>query len=78
MKNILIGIIRAYQLTLSPMLTALVGHGCRFRPTCSHYAISAIQKFGVAKGSQLALKRIGKCHPFHQADSFFDPLPKKA
>jgi len=60
-KKFLILLIRFYQLTISPFL----GQVCRFHPTCSHYAIQAIQKYGVLKGSWLAFKRICKCHPWH-------------
>lgn len=56
-----LGLIRLYQLTLSPW----IGRQCRFYPTCSHYAAEAIQTYGVLKGSGLAAKRLAKCHPFH-------------
>lgn len=61
MKKVLIKSIRGYQYLLSP----LVGHQCRFFPTCSEYAIAAVEKYGSAKGTFLAIKRIVKCHPFH-------------
>ncbi len=50
---------------------------CRFIPTCSEYALEAIEKYGAAKGSWLALKRISKCHPFHRDKNhdFYDPVP---
>lgn len=69
MKQILIVVIRAYQLVLSP----LMGSQCRFQPTCSHYAIEALQKHGAWRGSWLALKRIGRCHPWHPGG--YDPVP---
>lgn len=69
MKTILIGIIRGYRLFISP----LFGPSCRFRPTCSQYAIEAIDRFGAVKGSWLATKRILRCHPFHPGG--FDPVP---
>lgn len=69
MKMILIALIRCYQWGLSPWL----GRQCRFHPTCSHYAIEALQRYGVLKGSQLALMRIGRCHPWHPGG--VDPLP---
>lgn len=69
MKWILLKLIRAYQLFLSPIL----GSSCRFEPTCSHYSIEAISKHGSLKGSWLAIKRIGKCHPWGK--SGYDPVP---
>ena len=53
--------IRLYQWTLSPFL----GRQCRFYPTCSHYAHEAIEEFGAVRGSVLAARRLGRCHPFH-------------
>ena len=61
MDLILIFLIRLYRVCISPLL----GANCRFTPTCSAYAIEAIQKKGVIKGIWLSIKRIGKCHPFH-------------
>lgn len=52
--------IRAYRLLLSPW----VGHGCRFHPTCSAYAMEALRKHGGIKGAWLAARRIGRCHPW--------------
>ncbi|PHK97375.1 membrane protein insertion efficiency factor YidD [Neolewinella marina] len=63
--------IRFYQVALSP----LIGPRCRYDPTCSHYAVGAIQEWGVLKGSWLALKRIGRCHPWGAFGP--DPVPKK-
>lgn len=54
-----VGIIRAYQLLISPLL----GPRCRFYPSCSHYGIEALQTHGLWKGSWLTLKRISRCHP---------------
>jgi len=54
-------LIRLYQLCLRPF----VGSVCRFHPSCSNYAIKAIEKHGRIKGSWLTLKRLSKCHPFH-------------
>ncbi len=68
-KQILIIFIKAYQYCISP----LTGPSCRFYPTCSVYAILAIEKYGCIKGSFLATKRILKCHPFHPGG--FDPIP---
>ena len=61
MKIIMIFIIRFYQICLSP----LIGKNCRFIPTCSEYAIDAINEHGILKGTYLSTKRILKCHPFH-------------
>lgn len=61
MKTLLLIILRFYKRFISPML----GQNCRFSPTCSEYAIIAIDRYGALKGTGLALKRIGRCHPFH-------------
>lgn len=61
MKFLLQTLIRLYQLTISPML----GPICRYTPSCSHYALEAIQKHGACRGSWLAVKRICKCNPFY-------------
>ena len=61
--------VRFYRLAISPWL----GMNCRFQPTCSSYAIEALQVHGVLKGSWLAAKRIGRCHPW--GDSGYDPVP---
>jgi len=68
MKNIIIFIIRMYQKYISP----LQGPRCRFYPTCSEYAIQAILRYGVCKGSIKAIIRILKCHPFHSGG--YDPV----
>lgn len=64
--------IRLYQVTLSPLLGP---SKCRFKPTCSHYAVEAIEEWGIFKGSWLALKRILRCHPW--GGFGYDPVPKK-
>ena len=61
--------VRAYRLLLSPWL----GHSCRYQPTCSSYAIEALQVHGALKGGWLAMKRIGRCHPW--GGSGYDPVP---
>jgi|TARA_X000000950_G_C13747816_1_gene591334 putative membrane protein insertion efficiency factor len=69
LKFILILPIKLYQILISP----LIGPSCRFTPTCSNYAIEAINKHGPFKGFWLAIKRISKCHPW--GDSGHDPVP---
>jgi putative membrane protein insertion efficiency factor len=63
-------LIRLYQLAISPLL----GPSCRFHPTCSSYALEALEKHGVAKGSALAVRRISRCHPWGNS-GFHDPVP---
>ena len=62
---------QAYRVLISPLL----GVNCRFAPSCSSYAIEAIQLHGIAKGGYLTLQRLGKCHPW--GGSGVDPVPKK-
>ncbi len=69
LTTVLRGLIRFYQLALSPYMQ----HSCRYRPTCSQYSIEAIQRYGPLKGTYLALRRIIRCHPFSKGG--FDPLP---
>ncbi|MEL6274390.1 MAG: membrane protein insertion efficiency factor YidD [Bacteroidota bacterium] len=71
LKKLLILPIRFYQLAISPMLAPR----CRYQPTCSHYAIEAIEKWGIFKGTWLAIKRVTRCHPW--GGSGYDPVPKK-
>ena len=68
-KRALLGAIRFYRRHISPMFPPC----CRFTPTCSVYAIQAVEKYGALKGGFLALKRILKCHPFHPGG--YDPVP---
>lgn len=68
--RLLLILIRAYQLLLSPFL----GGHCRFEPSCSRYAAQCIQSFGPWRGSWLACKRVLRCHPFSKAG--FDPPPE--
>lgn len=72
MKPLLLLLLRAYQLGISPFL----GQKCRFFPSCSSYAIEAITLHGAAKGSLLATRRLCKCHPWHAGG--VDPVPPKA
>lgn len=69
MKYILLKCVRFYQVAISPMLPPR----CRYAPTCSQYAVEALQKHGAVKGSVLALRRICRCHPF--GGSGYDPVP---
>lgn len=71
MRQLLIALVRLYRLTLSPWL----GSACRFEPTCSLYAIEALQKHGAAGGGWLTLCRLARCHPFCAGGP--DPVPKK-
>ena len=70
MKRFLMALIRFYQRQISPAFPAR----CRFRPTCSAYALEAIEKYGVIKGGYLALRRFLRCHPFYKGD-IYDPVP---
>ncbi|MGM9626508.1 MAG: membrane protein insertion efficiency factor YidD [Faecousia sp.] len=70
MKKFLLALIRFYQHNISPCFPAR----CRFRPTCSAYAIEAISKYGALKGGFLALRRFLRCHPFYKGD-IYDPVP---
>jgi putative membrane protein insertion efficiency factor len=65
----------AYKLVVSPLLHALSGHSgaCRFRPTCSEYAATAVSQHGFLRGGGLALCRLARCHPFGKGG--FDPVP---
>jgi putative membrane protein insertion efficiency factor len=69
MKLVLTTAIRGYQLTIRP----IIGAHCRHFPSCSEYAREAIDRHGATRGSWLALKRIGRCHPFHPGG--YDPVP---
>ena len=72
MKKLLIALIRFYQRSVSPSRPPC----CRFRPTCSQYALQAIEKYGALKGGWLALRRISCCHPFyHGKRGIYDPVP---
>ncbi|MEJ7736239.1 MAG: membrane protein insertion efficiency factor YidD [Chitinophagaceae bacterium] len=64
-----IALIRVYQYIISPWL----GPKCRYTPTCSHYSIEALKKYGLIKGSWLTVKRIARCHPW--GGHGYDPVP---
>ena len=70
MKRLILFLIRFYRNKISPMLTPR----CRFTPTCSAYAMEAIEKYGAAKGGFLTLRRLLRCNPFYKGD-YFDPVP---
>lgn len=74
MKKIAIGVIKGYKILVSPILDRIFGSGnvCRYTPTCSEYAIQAIEKYGVIKGGFLAIKRIISCNPLSKGGH--DPL----
>jgi len=67
---LLIKLIRFYQRAISPLFPSR----CRFTPTCSQYALEAIEKYGAGKGGWLAFKRLLRCNPFNH-DDYFDPVP---
>ena len=71
MKTILIAIVKTYRALLSPLLPF---NQCRFIPSCSEYAIEALEKYGALKGSALASKRILRCHPYSKSFGY-DPVP---
>lgn len=69
MKKVFIALVKGYQLLISPFL----GNNCRFYPSCSQYMIQAIEEHGIFKGVYLGLKRLSKCHPWHEGG--MDPVP---
>jgi hypothetical protein len=69
MKKLLLFLIRFYRKNISPLRQPC----CRYVPTCSQYALEAVEKYGAAKGFWLALKRLLRCHPFHKGG--YDPVP---
>lgn len=70
MKRIMLSLVRFYRRAISPYRDPC----CRFIPTCSQYALEAIEKYGAWKGGWLALRRILRCHPFYRGD-IYDPVP---
>ena len=71
-KRLLIGMVRGYRLVLSPWL----GSACRFEPTCSAYALQALDRHGAAAGSYLTVHRLMRCHPWCAGGS--DPITEQA
>lgn len=71
MKWVLIGLVRVYQYTLSPLL----GDVCRYYPSCSHYAVSALYHHGAVRGGWLTVRRLGRCHPW--AEGGIDHVPPR-
>ena len=72
MKGLFLALIRFYQRNISPLRPTC----CRFIPTCSQYALEAVEKYGALKGGWLALRRVAKCHPCHKQHSIeYDPVP---
>ncbi|MGV6825405.1 MAG: membrane protein insertion efficiency factor YidD [bacterium] len=68
-KTLLIKLVRVYQLLISP----LTGNNCRYLPTCSAYTIEAMETHGAFKGIWMGIKRVGRCHPWHEGG--YDPVP---
>jgi len=68
MQIIVLSALKSYKLLLSPLLPS----ACRYRPTCSEYMLDAVEQYGVLRGVWLGLKRLGRCHPFHQGG--YDPV----
>ena len=69
MKRVLLAVFRFYQRAISPLFPAR----CRYIPTCSEYAVEAVEKYGAAKGMWLGFRRVLRCHPFHRGG--YDPVP---
>ena len=70
MKRFFIMLVKGYSLLISPVL----GNNCRYYPTCSSYMVQAIERFGVIRGIWLGIKRLLRCHPFHEGG--YDPVPE--
>jgi len=68
MRGLTVAVLRVYKRFISPMLPS----ACRFHPTCSEYMMEAVQRYGTARGILLGLRRLSKCHPFHEGG--YDPV----
>lgn len=68
MQTILIAVLKGYKLFVSPLLPS----ACRYSPTCSEYMLDAVSRHGALRGMWMGLKRLGRCHPFHQGG--YDPV----
>ncbi|MBO5975733.1 MAG: membrane protein insertion efficiency factor YidD [Oscillospiraceae bacterium] len=72
MKKVLMALVKFYRNFISP----LTPPSCRFIPTCSQYALEALEKYGALKGTWLTIKRLSRCHPLHRGEhDFYDPVP---
>ena len=71
MRRMLLSLIRGYRRFLSPLHRPC----CRFYPTCSTYALQAVERYGALRGGWMALRRIGRCHPFYKGN-LYDPVPR--
>ena len=71
MTRLLLALVRFYRRHISPHTRP----SCRFIPTCSEYALEALEKYGAWRGLCLTARRLSKCHPFHKGGDFYDPVP---
>ena len=71
MKHLMLALVRFYRKNVSPLRAPC----CRFIPTCSQYALEAIEKYGALKGGWLTLKRLLRCHQFYKGGKIYDPVP---
>ncbi|KKQ85590.1 MAG: hypothetical protein UT08_C0005G0041 [Candidatus Woesebacteria bacterium GW2011_GWB1_38_8] len=74
-KTIILFLLKSYKKLITPIFVMLLGHSCRFTPTCSEYAYIAISKHGILLGFGMTLKRIVKCNPFYNS-YHYDPVPE--